>query len=78
MELINATRMTAGYTMGMEPSGRELLVVVIKGTFLLPRPHQPVQLHDEQLPLIVADSRVSARRSTRSTSRRGSERPKCC
>ncbi len=33
MELINATRMQAGYTMGMEPSGRELLVVVIKGTF---------------------------------------------
>ena len=36
MELINATRMVAGYTMGMEPSGRELLVVVIKGTFALP------------------------------------------
>ncbi|MCK7582587.1 MAG: hypothetical protein MZV65_48105 [Chromatiales bacterium] len=37
MELINATRMVAGYTMGMEPSGRELLVVVIKGTFRLPK-----------------------------------------
>lgn len=23
MELINATRMVAGYTMGLEPSGRE-------------------------------------------------------
>ena len=29
MELINATRMVAGYNMGLEPSGRELLVVVI-------------------------------------------------
>ena len=36
MELINATRMVAGYNMGLEPSGRELLVVVIKGTFVLP------------------------------------------
>lgn len=32
MELVNATRMTAGYTMGLEPSGRELLVVVITPT----------------------------------------------
>jgi len=37
LELINATRMVAGYTMGIEPSGRELLVVVIKGTFHLPK-----------------------------------------
>jgi len=36
MELINATRMVAGYNMGLEPSGRELLVVVIKGTFRFP------------------------------------------
>ena len=46
MELINATRMLAGYTMGMEPSGRELLVVVIKGTFVLPKPGEAVRLHD--------------------------------
>ena len=56
MELINATRMVAGYTMGLEPSGRELLVVVIKGTFVLPKPGEPVQLADEQLPLIMADT----------------------
>ena len=29
MELINATRMTAGYNMGLEPSGRELRVALI-------------------------------------------------
>lgn len=56
MELINATRMTAGYNMGLEPSGRELLVVVIKGTFVLPKPGEPVRLADEQLPLIMADT----------------------
>jgi hypothetical protein len=56
MELINATRMTAGYNMGLEPSGRELLVVVIKGTFVLPKPGEQVRLADEQLPLIMADT----------------------
>lgn len=57
MELINATRMVAGYTMGIEPSGRELLVVVIKGTFHLPRtPEEPLRLHEQQLPLIMADT----------------------
>lgn len=55
MELINATRMTAGYNMGLEPSGRELLVVVIKGSFALPRPGEAVQLLDDQLPLNLAD-----------------------
>lgn len=56
MELINTTRMVAGYTMGIEPSGRELLVVVVKGTFRLPKPGEDVRLHDEQLPLIMADT----------------------
>jgi hypothetical protein len=56
MELINATRMVAGYTMGMEPSGRELLVVVIKGTFWLPRNGEEVRLHEQQLPLVMADT----------------------
>lgn len=50
MELINATRMTAGYNMGPEPSGRELLMVVIKGTFVLPKPGEQVRLHDVKLP----------------------------
>lgn len=56
MELINATRMTAGFNMGLEPSGRELLVVVIKGTFVLPQQGESVRLHDQQLPLVLADS----------------------
>jgi len=59
VELINATRMAAGYTMGLEPSGRELLVVVIKGTFRLPLPGEPAghfALADEQRPLVMADT----------------------
>lgn len=59
MELINATRMTAGYNMGLEPSGRELLVVVIKGTFRFPAAGEPAghfALHDEQLPLVMSDT----------------------
>src|SRR4051794_12615314 len=56
MEFINATRMQAGYTMGLEPSGRELLIVVVKGTFVLPKNGEPVRLHDEQLPLVMADT----------------------
>jgi hypothetical protein len=57
VELINATRMVAGYTMGIEPSGRELLVIVIKGTFRLPRTtEEPLHLAEEQLPLVMADT----------------------
>ena len=56
MDLINATNMIAGYTMGMEPSGRELLVVVVKGTFHLPKSGGEARLHEAQLPLIMADT----------------------
>jgi hypothetical protein len=56
MELINATRMIAGYTLGIEPSGRELLIVVIKGTFHLPKPGEDLRLHEEQCPLVMADT----------------------
>jgi len=56
MELINATPMLAGYTMGIEPSGRELLVVVAKGTFHLPALGEMPRLLDSQVPLIMADT----------------------
>lgn len=56
MELINSTRMVTGYTMGMEPSGRELLVVVVKGTFTIPTNGEPVRLAEEQVPLVMADT----------------------
>jgi hypothetical protein len=57
MELINVTRMPAGYTMGMKPSGRELLVVVVKGTFAFPdREEEEPKRAKEQVPLIEADT----------------------
>lgn len=56
MELINSTRMLAGYTMGMEPSGREHLIVVIKGTFRIPTQQgAPLRLQEEQVPLVMSD-----------------------
>ena len=55
MDLINSTKMIAGYTMGMEPSGRELLVVAIKGTFSIPQDGSEPQLLQEQVPLVDAD-----------------------
>lgn len=56
MELINATGMQAGYALGMEPSGREHLVVAVKGTFTIPAPGREPERAEEQLPLIEADS----------------------
>lgn len=41
--------------MGMRPDGRELLVVVIKGTFGLPENGESTQLAAEQMPLVEAD-----------------------
>jgi len=56
MELINKTPMVAGYTLGMDATGGEQVVVVIKGTFCIPerRKDQP-QLSASQVPLIEAD-----------------------
>jgi len=56
MELVNSTRMEAGYSIGIDPAGREHLVVVIKGTFALPRAGEKVRLLEEQLPLVMADT----------------------
>ena len=55
MELLNATPMIAGYTLGMRPDGRESLVVVVKGTFAIPPPGRDPQLADEQVPLVMAN-----------------------
>jgi hypothetical protein len=56
MLLINSTRMLAGYSLGMESSGRELLVVVVKGTFGFPEKRgAPLRLHEEQAPLVMSD-----------------------
>ena len=49
--------MIAGYTMGMKPSGREMLLVAIKGTFDIPaNPREEPRLAQQQRPLIEADT----------------------
>ena len=55
MDLVNATRMPAGYTMGLDPDGRERIVVVAKGTFTIPAKGGPLELAEEQLPLVLGD-----------------------
>lgn len=55
MNLINSTGMAAGYTLGMDKTGAEYVVVVVKGTFTLPRPGEQPKLADEQVPLVDAD-----------------------
>ena len=57
MRLLNRSGMTAGYTLGMDPTGRESVVVAVKGTFVIPaRGDEPAHLADEQVPLIEADA----------------------
>ncbi len=56
MELLNATKMQAGYTMGMRPDGRELLVVVVKGTFSIPKGEEAPRLTEKQVPFVEADT----------------------
>jgi hypothetical protein len=56
MQLLNATNMQAGYTMGMQPDGRELMVVAVKGTFLIPRAGKMAELAPEQEKLVEADT----------------------
>src|SRR6476659_818338 len=57
MNLLNATGMAAGYTMGLDKDGRESLVVVVKGTYLIPPvPAAEPVLAPEQVPLVVSDA----------------------
>ena len=56
MQLLNATKFKAGFTQGLKPDGRELLVVVIKGTFEIPStPQEDAPLAKEQLDLVESD-----------------------
>jgi hypothetical protein len=56
MNLVNTTKMQAGYTMGVQPDGRELLVVVVKGTFTFPKDEKlEPKLAEEQVPLVMTD-----------------------
>jgi hypothetical protein len=58
MNLLNATAMPAVWTLGVDPSGREHVVVVVKGTFLIPDDRGPAEPApaDRQVPLVMADT----------------------
>ncbi len=56
MNLINATKMVSGYTLGLDKDARESLVVVVKGTFDIPnKPTDVPKLAAKQVPLVTAD-----------------------
>ncbi len=55
MHLVNRTKAVAGWTMGFDRDGRELVVVTIKATFAFPRDQSEPQLADEQVALTEAD-----------------------
>lgn len=56
MNLVNATKLVAGYTMATDKFGREWLVIVAKGTYDIPNhPDQEPVLHEEQVPLVMRD-----------------------
>lgn len=56
MEFVNETGVAAGWTMGFDRTGRELLVVVVKATFLIPSGGGEVEVAPEQMPLTAADT----------------------
>jgi hypothetical protein len=56
MNLVNATKLVAGYTMATDKTGREWLVVVAKGTYgIRDHPDREPPLLEEQVPLVMTD-----------------------
>src|SRR5437899_5984311 len=55
MDFVNKTKMKAGWTMGFDRDGRELVIVAVKATFAIPQPGQEEKLAEEQAPLVEAD-----------------------
>jgi hypothetical protein len=56
MNLVNTTKLVAGYTAALDKTGREWLVVAAKGTYGIPaRPDEEPRLLDEQVPLVMTD-----------------------
>jgi len=56
MNLVNKTKLVAGYTMATDRTGREWVVAVAKGTYGFPeRPDRSPVLLEEQAPLVETD-----------------------
>ena len=48
--------MNAAYNMGMDPAGREHLIVIVKGTYAIPDIGFDLKLKEEQMPLVESDT----------------------
>ena len=55
MEFLNQSGVAAGWTLGFESDGRELLIVAIKATYTLPTQGSEPTLAEEQIKLTTAD-----------------------
>ena len=55
MNFNNQSRLPAAWTMGFQPDGRELLVVIVKATYTLPANGKSPTLAAEQVPLVGPD-----------------------
>jgi hypothetical protein len=55
MEFVNESGLQAGWTLGFERDGRELLVVAVKATYALPANGEEAVLAEEQAKLTEAD-----------------------
>jgi hypothetical protein len=55
MDFVNKTKLKAGWTMGFDRDGRELVIIAVKATFTFPQPGQEPKLAEEQAPLVEAD-----------------------
>ena len=57
MDFVNKSGVKPGWTMGFDRDGRELLIVAVKATFVIPdRPNDEPKFADEQVPLVKADT----------------------
>src|SRR5262245_19397232 len=55
MDFVNKSPVKAGWTMGFDRDGRELLIVAIKATFTIPELGRPAEMAKEQAALTEAD-----------------------
>jgi hypothetical protein len=60
LDFVNESKVAAGWTMGFDREGRELVVVAVKATFTIPRDRAEPELAEEQVPLVDADQFTGA------------------
>lgn len=55
MRFTNDSGLPGNWTMGFQRDGRELLVIIVKGTYTLPKSGEEARVSDNQIPLVEAD-----------------------